>query len=270
MCSDTGRSNMCFNCRAHIHYLIVEDGQSTLPETQYINNISDLPKEMNKIANASVSILAKKSSQELSRFSWVGIVGEMKQRFPLLLIILCGIMLGATSSYQSILPQLGMIYGIVMKTRNKELSLVQHMMSVCLYDTVSNVKVFDRLHKCGISMSYSHTQTIVQKYSKVTFNTLVEAVKKGKYVRFIGDNLNFFTNIPANTEGHLTQPELVYKGLCNFVDDMIYPSFSGKGHPINGQSSERVLRQTFELKLANGKSVFLQKQVREEVIEEKV
>ena len=194
--------------RAQLHYLVIDPKKSdiVMPDASYMTDVSKLDPEMTKRGNAASSILARKTSTDLSAFSWKKIVDEMRSKFPALFVILCGIMLGVNGSYQTILPQLGMIYGLAMKTRNHELSLVQRMVSVCMYDNVSDAQVFDRLQRCGVAMSYSSTIKTVQQYSSVTVNKLVEAVRNGKYIRFIGYNLNFFTNVRyerINKHGHM-------------------------------------------------------------------
>ena len=194
--------------RAQLHCLVIDPQKSDviIPDISFMTDVSKLHPDMTKRANAASSILAHKTSADLSTFSWRKIVQEMKEKFPMLLVVLCGIMLGANGSYETILPQLGMIYGLAMKTRNRELSLVQKMVSVCMFDAVSDAKVFDRLQRCGVAMSYNNTITTIQQYSSVTVTKLVEAVRNGKYIRFIGDNLNFFTNVRyerLNKHGHM-------------------------------------------------------------------
>lgn len=42
---------------------------------------------------------------------------------------------------EEVLPKLGMVYGIIMQARNKELNLVQRILSLALTESLCDVKV---------------------------------------------------------------------------------------------------------------------------------
>ena len=180
-----------------MHYVITDNYAYQYDEkaNDYTHHLNKIPSSLGRKNNSAPSVLAKKSGNDLMKFSWNDIVVEMKEKFPILMIVLCAIMVGATSSYQHILPHLGLIYGIVMKAHNDDLSLVQNMLSVCLFDSVSDQKVYERLSRCGISLCHRQSNANAHKFTIITIKKLVEAIRSGKQIRFIGDNLNFFTNV---------------------------------------------------------------------------
>ena len=180
-----------------MHYVVTNEQSETYDDqtSTFVHRLDHISPSLKRRNNNATSLLAKKTQEDMKSFSWSAVVTEMKQTFPVLLVVLCSIMIGSSGGYETILPQLGMIYGVIMKTRNSDLSLVQNIISVCMFDTVSDKKVYERLNKVGITLSYCRSIAHAQEFSRVTLATLVKAVKDGKYIRFIGDNLNFFTNV---------------------------------------------------------------------------
>lgn len=94
----------------------------------------------------STSILMQKSLQHLKGFNWFLVVGEFKHVFPDLMVQLISLMLKRESQIlytelEKIIPRLGAIYGILMQGRNQELSLIQRMNSLLLFDNICDQKV---------------------------------------------------------------------------------------------------------------------------------
>jgi len=93
-----------------------------------------------------VSTLMNKKFDDLVSFSWSDFVLKESEQFPLLMKLLLCMMIpfnvrNMESKITSIIPRLGMIYGIVAQGRNHELSKVQRIMSVNLADNIADQKV---------------------------------------------------------------------------------------------------------------------------------
>jgi len=87
-----------------------------------------------------------KKFDDLVSFSWSDFVLKESEQFPLLMKLLLCMMIpfnvrNMESKITSIIPRLGMIYGIVAQGRNHELSKVQRIMSVNLADNIADQKV---------------------------------------------------------------------------------------------------------------------------------
>lgn len=89
----------------------------------------------------------EKKFENLKDINWYSIVEELLTFFPELFVCLLSILLEPheMSSYthiQRVVPRLGMVYAIIMQGRNKELSFVQRMMSLLLFDNICDQKVY--------------------------------------------------------------------------------------------------------------------------------
>lgn len=102
---------------------------------------------MNRRKHFYVSQLMEKKIENLKDINWYSIVEELLTFFPELFVCLLSILLEPhkMSSYthiQRVVPRLGMVYAILIQGRNKELSLVQRMMSLLLFDNILYQKVY--------------------------------------------------------------------------------------------------------------------------------
>ena len=100
------------------------------------------------------------------------------------------------------IPRLGMLYGMLMQGRNQELSLVQRVNSMVLYDNLCDQKVFDRLQPLGVTMSYSTNNSLLDMIGGHFDSKVVEAVARHRRFRLIGDNINLKTDPGKEREDH--------------------------------------------------------------------
>ena len=93
-----------------------------------------------------VSVLMSKGPEKMSSASWDNIGSEFVTLFPDLANLLLSVMLKPEDRYsfrkiQHILPKLAFMYGLMLQTRNHELSLVQRLLSLVLFDNICDQKV---------------------------------------------------------------------------------------------------------------------------------
>ncbi len=89
-----------------------------------------------------------------------------------------------------------------MRAHFGELSRVQQVISMCLVNNISDKKVYDRLNKVGVCLSYNQSMEITNNVGSHFIDLLAEAVKENKYIRFIGDNLNFVVDVHDERQDH--------------------------------------------------------------------
>lgn len=68
----------------------------------------------------------------MSNFSWDKIISEMSDRCPVLLDCLLAATGYSKDEVNNISPRIGLCYGILLQTRNHELSLLQRLNTVLL------------------------------------------------------------------------------------------------------------------------------------------
>ena len=73
------------------------------------------------------SKLRMKDFSHMSNFSWDKIISEMSDRCPVLLDALLAATGYSKDEVNNISPRIGLCYGILLQTRNHELSLLQHL-----------------------------------------------------------------------------------------------------------------------------------------------
>ncbi|KAK3590322.1 hypothetical protein CHS0354_008764 [Potamilus streckersoni] len=114
--------------------------------------------------NGFISELMKKSSDDLKSFQWNNLVSEMKQMFPSLYNFLLAMVLPCgkvgeewcdTQTWQRVVPRLGLVYGILAQTRNRELNRVQRMVSLYFLGKSSTKKTIKTLKPVGLCLSYA-------------------------------------------------------------------------------------------------------------------
>ncbi|CAG2251735.1 unnamed protein product [Mytilus edulis] len=149
-----------------------------------------------------LSVLNGKSFEDMINFNWSQIVEELCDEFPVLCRTILSFMLPdnltektKSDRITSMVPRIGFIYSLLAQSRNQELSKVQHMINTILFDNLCDQKVFDRLHSIGACMSYGHSLTILDKYGGHFNSAVIDALKSGKRIRLVGDNINWMTNV---------------------------------------------------------------------------
>ena len=126
------------------------------------------------------------------------IISECRAKFPELFTLVVQIMLPEEIKVDNIakmLPPLAMIYGILLKTRYPELILIQRCISMCLMNPTTDQNVYDQLNVLQCCLSYPQSQKLTKEFKHDIQAQLEEAVCENKNIRFIGDNLNFKTNV---------------------------------------------------------------------------
>lgn len=86
------------------------------------------------------------SNENLVNFNWLCITNEMLRFQPLLMDVLLSVStprrnIDNDDHYKSSIPELGLIYGILMKRRYKDLSRIQRLIAIALTDEKVHQKV---------------------------------------------------------------------------------------------------------------------------------
>ena len=94
------------------------------------------------------TILRRKTVNEMKEFDIVEINQEFQDRFPDLYYILSSFLvppgqIHSTARKSQIIPQLIMIYALIMHARNNNNNLVQRLLGVCLYQNSCERQVRD-------------------------------------------------------------------------------------------------------------------------------
>ncbi|XP_052079203.1 uncharacterized protein LOC127717559 [Mytilus californianus] len=126
---------------SHIGDLLLKNKDFLKHVTNYFQTESEEKiKILNKEKHGFVSVLMKKTCDNMYGFSWDKICEEFKSQFPLLASIVEGIMSSGEKNRDKILPRMGMVYAVCAQTRHHKLSLVQRMMTLCLLDNIADQK----------------------------------------------------------------------------------------------------------------------------------
>ncbi|CAG2245512.1 unnamed protein product [Mytilus edulis] len=96
---------------------------------------------------------------------------------------------------EAIIPRIGMVYSMLMQGRNKELSRIQRITSLFLFDNICDQKVFDRLQTVGVCLSYERSLQIVEMIGGHFNDKVVQLVKDNTRFRIIGDNINWTVGV---------------------------------------------------------------------------
>ncbi|XP_006814411.1 uncharacterized protein LOC102801398 [Saccoglossus kowalevskii] len=155
-----------------------------------------------------VSYLMKKDYNSLKTLSWNDVICEAVTKFPELVLLLVTCMLAPEKrtlleKLRSLIPRLGMIYGVIMQGRIPELSRVQRVIAMLLQDNLTDQKVFDRLQKVGVCLSYTQSKAIMDEVGGHFNSELIDAVRNGSRLRLVGDNCNYRVNVhDERTDAH--------------------------------------------------------------------
>ncbi|CAC5418958.1 unnamed protein product [Mytilus coruscus] len=114
-----------------------------------------------------VSELMKKNPEDLKSFKWNEIISEFMVKFPTVFSLILTMFLTPEEmenkeKIEGIIPRIGMVYSMLMQGRNKELSRIQRVTSLFLFDNICDQKVFDRLQTVGVCLSYERSLQIVE------------------------------------------------------------------------------------------------------------
>lgn len=117
-----------------------------------------------------LSVLVAKEYEDLKTFEWNEVITELLNEFPLLAKTFLAFLLPDSLSdgakmdrLSTLIPRIGFLYAVLAQGRNQELSRVQRMIDILLFDSICDQKVFDRLNPLGICLSYSHSVRIMDK-----------------------------------------------------------------------------------------------------------
>lgn len=113
---------------------------------QVFISIGRRPESMKRRKHGKVHVFMRKGRSDLEGFDMKRAVDEMAVIYPELLQVLLHLMLPQSSldqpvSVAQLLPRLAMVYSIIMKSRNHELSAMQRVVSLTLMDNICDQKV---------------------------------------------------------------------------------------------------------------------------------
>ena len=99
----------------------------------FLNDISEKCKKLCVITKSpSVLRVSREQQRNLAEFKWITVLREMKERVPEVLNILMAIAVPRIKNDSSQVAPLCTAFGILMHTRNRELSLVQKLNTVVI------------------------------------------------------------------------------------------------------------------------------------------
>ena len=95
---------------------------------------------------SNTSVLMNKDFTFLKTMKFSAIVQEFSTKFPQLFQLIHGLIVpqkqqGSPVHQEKVMPRLAMVYGLLMFTRNQELSLLQRVMAMCLRNNLCDQKV---------------------------------------------------------------------------------------------------------------------------------
>ena len=119
--------------------------------SELTTSVGQRPATLGRRKLGKLSILMQKGYCDMTDFDTRKVVHEFKTEFPEVYEMVLAVMLpkekhGQKESYEEIIPRLSMLYGLLMQTRNQELSLVQHVVTMCLNDNICDQKVIRQLY----------------------------------------------------------------------------------------------------------------------------
>lgn len=128
-------------------WIINNDAVRKSVVTKMITENNDKINNMRNKKYGFVSYLMKNDIKDLKSSRWLEIINEFRCLFPDLCALLMFVLIdrekiGLYTCLQSIMPRLGLIYSILMQTRNNNLSKVQRITSLLLMDNICDQKVY--------------------------------------------------------------------------------------------------------------------------------
>eukprot|EP00794_Sanderia_malayensis_P016282 gene16282-17920_t len=174
----------------------------------------------------SPSCLRSTNTEDLMNFDWNMILNEIHNRCPelldIFLLICCRNYSSVNLQEQIIIRRIGMVYGILMQSRCKELSLVQRLMTVILTEGGVTKKCNERLQKVGVCLSYTRKINLLEKLGGHFNRKLVDAVRGGKSLRGTGDNLDY-RELPHDMTSENQNKDLHYFATNFIVNRIEFP-----------------------------------------------
>jgi len=101
---------------------------------------------------------------------------------------------------------------------------VIYIYAIC-FELISHLQVFDRLEPVGICLSYCCTERVIDGIRVDFDKSVVEAVKEGKTIRLVGDNVNLSVGVRderSNRHGKM----LNYFGSAVLIHKFQFPTAS--------------------------------------------
>ena len=168
--------------------------------------IEEIQKKVSLMAakkGENVSYLMVKDQKAMLNFSWMSVLQEMERVCPFLLKLMSKMMLGIKKRKPEelehekalIIPKLGSIYGILMQTRHHELSLIQRVTHCSLLDVPVEQKVYDLLQPMGYVLCHQTGTNIIHDLATKNQQFLIECLKRGMQLHWLGDNMNVSTTV---------------------------------------------------------------------------
>jgi hypothetical protein len=159
-------------------------------EEIFCEEIHNYPNTLKK-----TTILCKTEMEDLQSCDLEKVANEFVDNFGFLANLMVSFMVPPNKqrnaeTLSGIIPIIAVIYGMLMKTRNPNLNLIQKVLSMVLVDSSTEQVGFDRLNKIAICMSHGTSMGLLNDLSETVEKTVAEKLKAGKKVRLIGDNVN--------------------------------------------------------------------------------
>jgi hypothetical protein len=150
------------------------------------------------------TILGKTKMEDLQSCDLEKVANEFVDNFGFLTNLMVSFMVppnkqGDAETLSGIIPIIAVIYGMLMKTRNPNLNLIQKVLSMVLVDSSTQQVGFDRLNKIAICMSHDTSMGLLNDLSETVEKTVAEELKAGKKVRLIGDNVNLGVKVQSES-----------------------------------------------------------------------
>ena len=108
---------------------------------------------------------------------------------------------------------------------------------------ISILQMFDQLGPIEVCVSYDRTLTIIQEVSRNSEDMIVNALKVGFHLRFIGDNTNFGAKVRDGRKGHHSHMEH-YFGNIAMIHMLKFPAVPTDKPQIQPALLQQILLQT--------------------------
>ncbi|XP_063444106.1 uncharacterized protein LOC134724790 [Mytilus trossulus] len=119
----------------------------TLVKEELLSELSKEHKILKNRKHGKISTLMTKDFEDLKQFTWDSIVNEAVTEFPLLVDVLLAFLVPDSLEHKtkvervaSLTPRIGFLYSVLAQGRNHELSKVQRVISINLFDNLCDQK----------------------------------------------------------------------------------------------------------------------------------
>ena len=110
-------------------------------------------------------------------------------------------------------------------------------------------QVYDRLNRLGVSTSYTVALTTINQLGKRYPDLLVEGIKEGKYIRLVGDNVNFSVGTSHETKTNHKHMVHMFASTALISDHLFLTKPNEPEIDLNQLSINDILLQLDEYKL---------------------